>query len=62
MGGYDWRLPIMEDADLCIRLHMAGGWGGWWGREGLPVVGSLAGLVLSWSGARCPAGVIGGLS
>ena len=25
MGGYDSRLPIMEDADLCIRLHMAGG-------------------------------------
>ncbi|PSC74898.1 glycosyl transferase [Micractinium conductrix] len=24
VGGYDSRLPIMEDADLCIRLHMAG--------------------------------------
>ena len=23
-GGYASRLPIMEDADLCIRLHMAG--------------------------------------
>lgn len=22
MGGYDPRLPIMEDADLCIKLHM----------------------------------------
>lgn len=26
VGGYDSRLPIMEDADLCLRLHMAGGW------------------------------------
>ncbi|CAL5223858.1 g6445 [Coccomyxa viridis] len=24
VGGYAPRLPIMEDADLCIRLHMAG--------------------------------------
>lgn len=24
VGGYDSRLPIMEDADLCLRLHMAG--------------------------------------
>ena len=24
VGGYAARLPIMEDADLCIRLHMAG--------------------------------------
>jgi hypothetical protein len=24
VGGYDGRLPIMEDADLCIRLHMTG--------------------------------------
>ena len=24
VGGFDGRLPIMEDADLCIRLHMAG--------------------------------------
>ena len=24
VGGFAARLPIMEDADLCIRLHMAG--------------------------------------
>lgn len=24
VGGYASRLPIMEDADLCVRLHMAG--------------------------------------
>ncbi|EFN56074.1 hypothetical protein CHLNCDRAFT_145574 [Chlorella variabilis] len=24
VGGYDSRLPIMEDADLCMRMHMAG--------------------------------------
>ena len=24
VGGYDAALPIMEDADLCIRLHNAG--------------------------------------
>ncbi|KAI3437612.1 hypothetical protein D9Q98_000064 [Chlorella vulgaris] len=24
VGGYDGRLPIMEDADLCIRLQMTG--------------------------------------
>ena len=24
VGGYAPRLPIMEDADLCVRLHMAG--------------------------------------
>ena len=24
VGGYDGALPIMEDADLCIRLHAAG--------------------------------------
>jgi len=23
-GGFDPALPIMEDADLCIRMHMAG--------------------------------------
>jgi hypothetical protein len=25
VGGYDSRLPIMEDADLCARMHLAGG-------------------------------------
>ena len=24
MGGYNTELPIMEDCDLCIRLHVAG--------------------------------------
>ena len=24
VGGFDARLPILEEADLCIRLHMAG--------------------------------------
>ena len=24
VGGYNMLLPIMEDADLCIRMHMAG--------------------------------------
>ncbi|KAJ9514068.1 hypothetical protein QJQ45_021164, partial [Haematococcus lacustris] len=24
VGGYDVRLPIMEDGDLCVRLHEAG--------------------------------------
>ncbi|GMH45855.1 hypothetical protein BSKO_13818 [Bryopsis sp. KO-2023] len=25
LGGYNEELPIMEDADLCIRMHMEGG-------------------------------------
>ncbi len=24
VGGFDGSLPIMEDADLCIRMHEAG--------------------------------------
>ena len=24
VGGYDAELTIMEDADLCVRMHMAG--------------------------------------
>ena len=24
VGGYDNKLPIMEDADLCLRMHMLG--------------------------------------
>lgn len=24
VGGFDSRLPIMEDADLCARMHLAG--------------------------------------
>ena len=24
VGGFAERLPIMEDADLCLRLHLAG--------------------------------------
>ncbi len=30
MGGFDAELPIMEDADLCLRLH-SGGVGGKFG-------------------------------
>jgi hypothetical protein len=26
VGGYDASLPIMEDADLCMRMHYAGAW------------------------------------
>lgn len=33
VGGFDTRLPIMEDADLCVRLHRGGLASGRAGRE-----------------------------
>lgn len=40
VGGFDTRLPIMEDTDLCVRLHRRGLASGHAGRE-VQVVGSV---------------------
>lgn len=61
MGGYDSRLPIMEDADLCIRLHMAGALHGraWLAEQGLGPCRSVFGASVqpgcSAAGASPPA-------